>query len=109
MQPTSDQSTESQSQNNRNQYAFNLTLAAVAGQVGCLTLVIILAALFGGLWLDSRFDSEPVFTVVLMIASVPFTIVAMLWVVKKATSRMQPAPKNDARKFREETNGGKNS
>ncbi len=72
----------------RTQYAFNLTLAAVAGQVGCLTLVIVMIALFGGLWLDNRFDTRPWFTVVLMVGSVPVTLVAMFWVVRKATSRI---------------------
>jgi F0F1-type ATP synthase assembly protein I len=74
----------------RSQYAFNLTLAAVAGQVGCLTLVIVLVALFGGLWLDNLFGTRPWLTVILMVGSVPVTLVAMFWVVRKATSRMTP-------------------
>jgi hypothetical protein len=69
-------------------YAFNLTLAAVAGQVGCLTLVIILAALLGGLWLDSRLNSKPLFTIILMIGSVPVTLVLMFWVVRATTARI---------------------
>lgn len=77
-----------QPEKNRPQYAFNITLAAVAGQVGCLTLVIVLVALFGGLWLDSHFNSKPMFTIGLTIASVPVTLVAMFWVVKAATSRI---------------------
>lgn len=68
---------------------FNLTLAAVAGQVGCLTIVIIFAALFGGIWLDNYFDTRPLFTVGLMIVSVPITLVMMFWIVRRATSRMQ--------------------
>ena len=40
----------------------NLTLASVAAQVGCLTLVIILGAVLGGLWLDNRYGSKPMFT-----------------------------------------------
>jgi len=31
----------------------NTLLVVMIGQVGCLTLVIILASVFGGLWLDS--------------------------------------------------------
>lgn len=73
---------------NRAQRTYNLTLAAVAGQVGCLTLTIIVVALFGGLWLDSRLDTRPLVTVILMVVSVPVTLVAMFWVVKKATSKM---------------------
>ncbi len=77
----------------RTQYAFNLTLAAVAGQVGCLTLVIIFVALFGGLWLDSRLDTRPIFTLILLLGSVPVTLILMFWVVRKATSHIKPTTK----------------
>lgn len=77
----------------RRQYTFNMILVAVAGQAGCLTVLIIFAALFTGLWLDSIFDTRPLFTILLMIGSVPVTLVAMLWVVRAATSRMKPAVK----------------
>jgi F0F1-type ATP synthase assembly protein I len=74
----------------RAQYIFNLTLAAVAGQVGFLTLCIVLAALFGGLWMDKRLDTKPMFTVILMLVSVPVTLVMMFWVVRSATARIKP-------------------
>jgi hypothetical protein len=89
----------------RARYVFNLTLAAVAGQVGFLTLCIVLAALFGGLWMDKRLDSKPVFTVVLMLASIPVTIVMMFWIVRNATARIKsgsPQKKTPA----EDTNSG---
>jgi F0F1-type ATP synthase assembly protein I len=75
---------------NRLQYALNLTLASIAGQVGCLTLVIIFVALFTGLWLDRYFETRPLFTIVLLIGSVPVTLVLMFRVVKAATSRIKP-------------------
>jgi hypothetical protein len=87
-----------QKDQNRAQYAFNLTLAAVAGQVGCLTVIVILAALFGGLWLDQQFGTDKLFTIGLMIASVPVTLVAMFWVVRKATSRLQAGQKTTKQK-----------
>jgi F0F1-type ATP synthase assembly protein I len=80
---------ETRPQKNRARYAFNLTLAAVAGQVGCLTLIVVLAALFGGLWLDARFHTKPMFTIGLMIASIPVTLVGMFWVVRMATGRIR--------------------
>lgn len=95
------------SNNDRSMRAFNLTLAAVAGQVGCLTLLIILFALFGGLWLDNRFDTRPVFTVILMIGSVPVTLIAMFWVVRKATSRIRPVSTEEETKIdQEDLNSG---
>ena len=50
----------------RLQHAYNLTLASVAGQVGCLTMVVIIAALLVGLWLDKTLDTKPLFTLILM-------------------------------------------
>lgn len=88
-------STSEPSDKNRGQYAFNLTLAAVAGQVGCLTLIIVLAALFGGLWLDKYFQTRPLFTVLLMVGSIPVTLVLMFIVVRAATSRLQSRNNDD--------------
>jgi MFS-type transporter involved in bile tolerance (Atg22 family) len=97
MSPTSDPSNKS-----RTQSAFNLTLVAVAGQVGCLTLFIVLAALFGGLWLDNRFDTRPMFTVGLMIVSVPVTLFTMFWVVRVATSRLQTSSEQNPANSKED-------
>jgi hypothetical protein len=74
----------------RQQYVYNLTMAAVAGQVGCLTLVIIFGALIAGLWLDRSFATKPLFTILLMVASMPVTLYVMFRVVQTATSRIQP-------------------
>ncbi|HLE13112.1 MAG TPA: AtpZ/AtpI family protein [Anaerolineales bacterium] len=70
--------------------SLNLTLALVTGQVGCLTIVIIFAALFIGRWLDTQFGSSPLFTIVLMVGSVPITLILMFWVVKSVTARYSP-------------------
>ncbi len=86
---------------NKTQYAFNMTLAAVSSQVGCLTLVIILGALLGGLWLDNSLGTRPMFTILLMVFSVPVTVVAMLWVVRRATAKIKPVPKDNSH-FQEE-------
>ena len=70
-------------------YAYNLTLAAVAGQVGCITVFIIALALLAGLWLDNQFGTRPLFLVGLLLASVPVTLITMFWVVRQATSRIK--------------------
>ncbi len=74
---------------NRKEVNQSVVLGAVVGQVGCLTLLIVLAALFGGIWLDNQFGTKPILTVLLMIASVPVTLVMMFWIVRKATARLQ--------------------
>ena len=87
-----------QSDKSRAQKTFNITLAAVVSQVGCLTLGILLVALFGGLWLDRIFQTKPMFTLGLTIASIPVTLIAMLWIVRSATSRLKSGTEEDKKK-----------
>lgn len=101
--------TGEQPEKGRGRYAFNLTLAAVAGQVGCLTLLVIFFALFGGLWLDNRFQTRPLFTIILMIGSVPVTLVAMFLVVRATTSRMLNKNSSASESSEEVPERGRNS
>jgi formate hydrogenlyase subunit 4 len=89
--------------------SLNLTLAAVTGQVGCLTLIIIFVALFAGRWLDRQFDSSPILTIVLMIGSVPLTLVIMFWVVRSVTARFAPGNKQNSQTQEEDIEGGPTS
>ena len=70
-------------------YWLNLTLAGVVAQVGCLTLVIILVALFGGLWLDARFQTKPMITLVLVFASIPVSLVLMFAIARSAAAKIK--------------------
>ena len=82
---------------------FNITLVIVAGQVGCFTSLIIIIALIGGLWLDNQLGSKPIFTIGLVVASVPVTLLIMFWIVRTATSRMTtPDPQNSHSPHKEE-------
>ncbi len=69
--------------------ALQMALLGVIGQVGCLTLVIILVALVAGLWLDNQFQTRPLFTIVLVIVSMPITIFLMFRVVLSFAPRIQ--------------------
>lgn len=71
--------------------AVTMTVVWVAG----LTLVVIFAALFAGLWLDKILDSKPLFTIVLVLVSIPVTLFLTFRVVRAATARIQPAIKKD--------------
>lgn len=82
-------SSPDQNKKDRKQYIFNLALAAVAGQAGCLTLVIVLVAVFLGLWLDSRLDTRPMMTLIFVFGSLPITLILMFAVVRGATKRMK--------------------
>jgi uncharacterized membrane protein YedE/YeeE len=66
-----------------------LALAGLLGQVGCVTLLVILAALGIGLWLDSQLDSRPLFVLVLVLGSVPVTIYLMVRIVLTGMARIQ--------------------
>ncbi len=66
-----------------------LAVGALLGQVGCVTLVVILAALVAGLWLDRQLDSRPLFTVLLMLGSVPVTIYLMIRIVLAGASKFE--------------------
>ena len=76
-------------QSDRKQYWLNLTLAGAAGQVGCVTLLIVVLAVLGGLWLDARFDTRPIFTLVLLVISIPVSLGAMLYIVRLVTSKIK--------------------
>ncbi len=73
----------------------NTLLVVMIGQVGCLTLVVILASVFLGLWLDSTFHTKPMFTLILLFAGIPLSVVLMLFVSRRTLARLQE--KNDTK------------
>ncbi len=46
----------------------------VGGEVGCITILIVLGAVFGGLWLDQQFGTKPILTILLVLGSAPFSL-----------------------------------
>lgn len=68
-----------------------MTVVWVAG----LTLAVIFVGLFAGILLDNLFHSKPLFTVGLMIASIPITIFLTYRIVKTATRRIRPMAKKE--------------
>ncbi len=69
--------------------SLQLALTGVLGLVGCLTIAIIAVALVGGLLLDNALQTRPMFTLILVIASVPLTIFIMVRVVLSMAPRIQ--------------------
>lgn len=74
------------------QYALNLAMAGIAGQVGCVTLIIIFAALLGGLWLDNLLGSKPLLTIVLLLSSAPLSLFLTFWLATRAVNKIKPLP-----------------
>jgi F0F1-type ATP synthase assembly protein I len=91
------------------QRLLNLTLASIAGQVGCLTLVIVIGAVFLGLWLDSRLGTRPWWTIGLTLGSIPVSLVVMLFVVRLAVSKIKTKNGRQQTTQPEETDLGDNS
>jgi F0F1-type ATP synthase assembly protein I len=64
-------------------------LAGVVGQIGCLTLILIGAALGAGILLDRFLETTPFFTVLFLVGSVPINLFLTIRVGLSAVARAQ--------------------
>lgn len=87
---------------NRSNNRFNTILATVVGQVGCLTPLILLGALFAGLWLDRQFETKPLFTILFIVGSAPVSVFVLYRIVRMATAKLKTD--NQDKKTEEEAN-----
>jgi hypothetical protein len=69
--------------------SLSITLIGLISQSGCVTLVIIAVALIAGLSLDRQFDSKPLFTLLLMLGSVPVTLYLMVRILTSGLAKLQ--------------------
>ncbi len=91
------------------QASLAIATAGVLGQVGCMTLGLIGLALVAGLWLDARFATRPLFTLLMVLASVPVTMYLMVRIVLRGTARLRRAARmGSAEEINEEGQGGEN-
>ena len=89
-----------------------MALAGVLGQVGCVTIIVIAAAMGLGIWLDTVFDTKPFIMIAGLMASIPVTIFLMARIVLSFAPKAQmttlsqspAAPETTVEK--EETQGG---
>jgi hypothetical protein len=89
------------------QRALTLTLAGILGGVGCLTVVIVLVAIGAGLWLDNQFNTRPLFTLGLVLGSVPLTIYLMVRIILKFAPRItEQTGKSAGHSLQEAPRGG---
>jgi F0F1-type ATP synthase assembly protein I len=68
--------------------------SGVGISAGCLTAIGTLLALLAGIWLDHRMGTSPLFTLGLVLASVPVCLFLMTWWVLREARRIarDPAP-----------------
>jgi len=64
-------------------------LIVMIGQVGCLSLIVILASVFVGLWLDNQLGTKPFLTLGLLVAGVPVSILVMLFVARRTLAKIK--------------------
>mgnify|MGYP006966061632 FL=1 len=70
-------------------------------------MLIVIAAVLFGMFLDAQFGTKPWLTVGLLIASIPLSLVLMFFVVRKAVSKLKVD--ETQKKQNEEDQIGKNS
>ena len=85
------------------QYAKNLGLAAVAGQAGFITLIIVFSALFLGLWLDSLMGWRGPLTCCSIVVSVPISMYVMMRIALNAVGRIQPRTRRTVQEETDDT------
>ena len=78
--------------------AKNLALAGMMSQVGCVTVVIVVGALLGGLWVDSLVNTRPLFTVLFLILSIPVSLYSLVRVALSTAAQFQNEIKSEGKK-----------
>ena len=63
----------------------------VMAQIGGLTLVVILVAIFGGIYIDRLLDPRPLFTIILIVGSFPISMYVIYRVALGAVGSIKPA------------------
>ena len=87
---------------NKKQRTINVLIAVLVAQIGVITLIIILAALFGGMWLDNRLETKTTYTIILLLASVPVSVFVMLLIARSTIKKIRADASRP--KFAEEQN-----
>ena len=78
---------------NQDQQQINQTalMASVIGQVGCVTVVLVAIALGAGVFLDNLLGTKPIFTILLLVGSVPVTLYIIVRMSLTAVARLNTA------------------
>lgn len=64
-------------------------LIVMVGQVGCVSLAMILLSVLGGLWLDNTLGTKPLFTLLLLLAGVPLSVLVMVYIGRRTVARIK--------------------
>ena len=74
---------------NDKQKLMTRTLIITTLLIGAITLIIVLGSVFLGMWLDRTFMTHPAFTIGLVLASIPVSIIGTIFIVKAIINRFR--------------------
>ncbi len=70
-----------------------IVASGIAWQIGCVTVAILVVALFAGIWLDQQLNTRPLLTVILLLISLPLSLVLTLRIALSAARQIEEARK----------------
>jgi F0F1-type ATP synthase assembly protein I len=65
-------------------------MAGLGAEIGCLTLMIVLAAVFGGIWLDKLLGTQGVIMIILVLGSAPLALALTFWMAMRTVKKLNP-------------------
>lgn len=72
---------------------FTMKLATMGAEIGCVTLLIIFLAVFGGLWLDRLLGTKPILTILFVVGAGPLALFTTYWLAIRTVKDIQPGEK----------------
>jgi hypothetical protein len=74
----------------------SMPVIALGGQIGCVTLVVVLAAAFGGIWLDNLLGTKPLLTIILVLGAAPLSLFLTYLMAMRAINKVNlPLPQDE--------------
>ena len=86
-----------ESNDDRHQATFGAVLATTVAQVGCVTVFVIIGALALGLALDNALDTKPLFTLLLVLVSIPLSLYILVRVALSSVQKLTPPTQKEAK------------
>jgi hypothetical protein len=80
----------------------NLGVFAAIGQVGCLTVLIVFAAIAAGMWLDAQVGRRGLFTIGFVVLSIPLSLWLNFKLAMRTAKRFSPLPTEPGPTLKEE-------
>ena len=65
-------------------------------QAGCVSIVVVIAALVIGIWLDRTIGTRYIFTLGLLLVSIPVSLAAMVYSVLRSSRSIRSKPPDNS-------------